>query len=97
MRFGPPNTFDDRTSRGFPAYHRADIGFSKLITLDRVGEKQTKTGLESIWLTLEIFNLLQRENTVSFVWIKDLQNRRFAIPNRLSARLLNLRVIVKFQ
>lgn len=97
MRFGPPNTFDDRTSRGFPAYHRADIGFSKLITLGTPGEARSKTGLESIWITLEIFNLLQRENTVSYVWIKDLQNNRYAIPNRLSARLINLRVIVKLE
>ncbi|MCB0853297.1 MAG: TonB-dependent receptor, partial [Bacteroidetes bacterium] len=97
MRFGPPRNFDFRTYYDFPAYHRADIGFSKLITLQGKSERQNKKGIESIWLTVEIYNLLQRENTVSYVWIKDLQNRSYAVPNHLSARLLNVRAIFKLR
>ncbi|MEZ4825623.1 MAG: TonB-dependent receptor [Bacteroidia bacterium] len=96
MRFGPPNNFALRTYYDFPAYHRVDIGFSKLISFISSGERKNRTGVESIWATIEIFNLLQRENTVSYVWIKDLQNRSFAVPNHLSARLLNARIIIKF-
>lgn len=96
MRFGPPNNFELRTFYDFPAYHRVDIGFSKLISFITEGERSHKNGVESIWATIEIFNLLQRENTVSYVWIKDLQNRSFAVPNHLSARLLNARIIIKF-
>lgn len=95
LRFGPPNTFEDRTAYTFPPYHRFDIGFSKLISI--LPSSYQKVGLESIWGTFEIFNLLQRENTVSYVWVKDLQNNSFAVPNYLSARLLNFRVIVKFK
>ncbi|MDP5172850.1 MAG: TonB-dependent receptor [Bacteroidia bacterium] len=95
MRYGPPQSFDLRTNFGFPPYHRLDIGFSKLITI--LPDPYKKIGIESIWGTLEIFNLLQRENTVSYVWVKDLQNNSFAVPNYLSARLLNLRIIVKFR
>lgn len=95
LRFGPPSTLEDRTVNTFPPYHRFDIGFSKLITILPKGYE--KTGVESIWATFEIFNLLQRENTVSYVWVKDLQNNSFAVPNYLSARLLNFRVIVKFR
>jgi hypothetical protein len=93
MRFGPPEDFRNRTSFGFPAYHRADLGFSKLITLSPGGSP----GLESIWITLEVFNLFQRQNTVSYVWIEDLQNNQYAVPNFLSARLLNARVIFRFR
>ncbi len=95
LRYGPPRTFEDRTAFSFPPYHRFDIGFSKLITIMPDGGK--KTGIESIWLTAEIFNLLQRENTVSYVWVKDLQNNSFAVPNYLSARLLNFRAIIKLR
>jgi len=91
MRFGPPRDFPLRTAFGFPAYHRADLGFSKLITLP------ASNGVESIWATVEIFNLFQRQNTVSYVWIKDLQNNQYAVPNLLSARLLNVRVIFRFK
>ncbi len=94
MRFGPPNDFTQRTVLGFPAYHRADLGFSKLITLPV--QQGRKLGVQSIWATLEIFNLFQRENTVSYVWVKDLQNIQYAVPNLLSARLLNVRVIFRF-
>lgn len=97
MRFGPPNNFDNRTAFGFPAYQRVDIGFSKLISFKGAAERQGKKGFESIWATFEIFNLFQRENTVSHLWVEDLQNRQYAVPNRLSARLFNVRVVAKFK
>ncbi len=97
MRFGPPGIFENRTVFGFPAYHRVDLGFSKLISFKGAAEKARKYGMESIWATIEIFNLLQRENTVSYTWIKDLDNNVFAVNNFLSARLLNARVIISFR
>lgn len=97
MRFGPPGIFENRTVFGFPAYHRVDLGFSKLISFKGAAQRQHKYGMESIWATLEIFNLLQRENTVSYTWIKDLDNNVFAVNNFLSARLVNARVIISFR
>ncbi|MEM6347655.1 MAG: TonB-dependent receptor [Bacteroidota bacterium] len=96
MRFGPPATFESRTAYDFPAYHRVDIGFSKEFRFNRPKDAPTY-GLESLWATIEFFNLLQRENTVSHVWIKDLQNNSFAVPNHLSARLINARIILKIR
>ncbi len=92
LRFGPPQVFDKRTEYGYPSYQRVDLGFSKVFNL-----KPKNKGIESIWATLEIFNLFQRANTVSYIWITDLENRQFAVPNNLSARLLNFRVIMKFK
>ena len=97
LRFGPPRVFDQRTAFDFPAYHRVDIGFSKLITFVGKDDRMGRKGIESIWATFEIFNLFQRENTVSHVWIRDLNNNQYAVPNFLSARLLNLRVIMRFR
>jgi len=96
MRFGPPRTFDRRTEFAFPAYHRVDIGFSKLITF-RGSAERIKHGIESIWATAEIYNLFQRQNTVSHIWIKDLQNNRYAVPNHLSDRLFNIRIVARFR
>jgi hypothetical protein len=97
IRFGPPTDFKNRTAFGFPAYHRVDLGFSKLITFQQRGDRMDKRGLESIWATVEIFNLFQRENTVAYTWIRDLFDRQFAVPNYLSSRLLNVRVVMRFR
>ncbi|MEM6802996.1 MAG: hypothetical protein AAF696_16445, partial [Bacteroidota bacterium] len=97
LRFGPPRDLGDRTAFDFPSYQRADIGFSKLISFRTRGETNVRRGVESLWATLEIFNLFQRQNTVSHYWIKDLQNNQFAVPNFLSARLLNFRLVMKFR
>jgi hypothetical protein len=96
MRFGPPRNFPLRTFFQFPPYHRVDIGFSKIIPL-RKRLFGSARGIESLWITAEIYNLLQRQNAVAFVWIKDLQNQRFAVPNYLSARLLNVRLVMRFK
>jgi hypothetical protein len=94
IRAGPPATFPLRTAFSMPSYQRVDIGFSKIFVING---SSADRGIESIWTTLEIFNAFQRANTVSYIWIKDLENRQFAVPNNLSARLLNFRVIVKFR
>ena len=96
LRFGPPGNFENRTSLTVPAYNRVDLGFSKMILFKSADERGGKPGIESLWLTAEVFNLFQRANTVSYIWIKDVYNTQFAVPNYLSARLFNFRVIMRF-
>jgi hypothetical protein len=97
LRFGPPRVLENRSVFGVPSYQRVDLGFSKLLLIKTKEEREDKkASLESIWISAEIFNLFQRSNTISYTWIKDVFNTQFAVPNFLSARLLNLRVIVRF-
>ena len=49
-----------------------------------------------MWLSLEVFNLLQTFNTVSYIWITDYDNRQWAVPNYLTPRLLNLKLTAEF-
>jgi hypothetical protein len=51
---------------------------------------------ESVWISAEILNLLGANNTISYLWITDVNNTQYAVPNTLSARYVNLRMIVKF-
>jgi hypothetical protein len=53
-------------------------------------------GFDSIWLSMEVYNLLAVNNTISYLWIKDVTDRQYAIPDYLSRRLLNIRLVVKF-
>lgn len=75
-----------------PPYRRVDIGFSKSV-IER--PDQDKRRIKSLWLSLEVFNLLQVNNTISYIWIKDISNNTYGVPNYLTGRRLNFRVFMK--
>lgn len=86
-----------------PSYRRVDIGFSK--TFSAGDNSRLMNGvlrhLETIRIGAEIFNLLDINNTVSYIWIRTVNNldnvsNRFAVPNYLTSRRLNFRVSVRF-
>jgi hypothetical protein len=94
----PPGLNRSMQKFTIPAYKRLDIGFSKDI-LD--AESLHKPALlakyfKSIIFYAEVFNLLNINNTVSYLWITDVNNYKYAIPNYLTSRQLNVRLITKF-
>ena len=72
-------------------------GFTSCLLLD--AEKNNRRShspfknFESIWASLEIFNLIDRPNTISYLLVKDFQNNLFTMPNRLTPRLVNLKIV----
>ncbi|MES2138993.1 MAG: carboxypeptidase-like regulatory domain-containing protein [Bacteroidota bacterium] len=96
--FGPPNSQRYKQTLKMPPYRRVDIGFSyQALREDRKVKTQSLARyLKSVWISLEVFNLLGTSNTVSYIWVEDVTNRQYAVPNFLTQRQLNLRMIVKF-
>ncbi|MEO1052195.1 MAG: TonB-dependent receptor [Bacteroidota bacterium] len=92
LPFGPPGDFDNRAVFNGDSFRRVDMGFSKVFDLNR-GRDATKT--RSLSINAEVLNLLGAANAVSYIWITDVNNQQFAIPNSLSARFLNLRLAVR--
>jgi len=98
LAFGPPSNERYKDTLRAPSYFRVDIGFSKML----IGESTTfkkknpLRHLKSVWISAEIFNLLGRLNTISYLWIKDVNNRQYAVPNELTRRLINVKLHVKF-
>lgn len=96
--FGAPNSQRYQQILRMPDYRRVDIGFSKQF----IGENSHfKEGspmkhIQSLWLSLEVFNLFQVYNTISYMWVKDVDNRQFAVPNYLTPRLLNVKLSMEF-
>jgi hypothetical protein len=88
----------NREKEGFtiPAYRRVDIGFSKVL-FDANSEKRPSwlKNANSMWASLEVFNLLQVDNTISYLLIKDFTNTVYGVPNYLTGRRINLRFILK--
>ncbi|MCY1526090.1 hypothetical protein D9M68_610940 [compost metagenome] len=82
-----------------PAYKRVDIGFSKDFLDDNTLKKPVFLNryFSSFIAYLEVFNLLDINNTVSYLWLKDVDNIQYAIPNYLTGRQINLKLILKFK
>ena len=98
LPLGPPDLNRYRDTLRIPPYRRVDIGFTKhFISQNR---PYTKEGwlknVNALSLSLEVFNLLGVNNTVSYLWIKDVTNRLYGVPNYLTNRLLNLRLQATF-
>jgi hypothetical protein len=96
--FGPPHSQRYKQTLRMPPYRRVDIGFSYQVLRENRTVKPKSPGryLKSVWMSLEVFNLLGTNNTVSYIWVEDVTNRQYAVPNYLTRRQLNLRMIIKF-
>ena len=93
--FGPPSSNPYGDTLRMALYKRVDLGASYLI----VGKRgKVKTGLaryfKSIWAGLEVFNLLQVNNVITYTWIQDVNGRKYAVPNYLTSREVNVKVII---
>lgn len=95
LPFGPPDNLPNRNVFKAPPYRRLDIGFSKVLSLEDRSSRLGKI-FRQVWMGLEILNVTGTENVISYNWIKDVNNTQFAIPNTLSARFLNLRIMLDF-
>ena len=80
-----------------PSYKRVDIGFSKIVKQGGIGSKSNYLKhFDSLVLSLEIFNLLGIRNTISYLWVTDVVQNQYAVPNYLTSRLLNVKIQAKF-
>ncbi len=98
LPFGPPNSPKYEHTYRMPPYRRVDIGFSKQLIggYSSFGPKNPLKYIKSAWVSLEVFNLFQIQNTISYIWVKDKSGREYAVPNYLTPRLINLRLAVNF-
>jgi hypothetical protein len=98
LPFGPPGHERWKQIFRMPPYRRVDIGFAyQIIKEDKpLPKKNPFHHVQGMFISVEIFNLLQIDNTVSYTWITDVTNRQYAVPNYLTRRTLNLKLQVKF-
>jgi hypothetical protein len=99
LPFGPPNNHERyKAVLRMPPYRRVDIGFSYLI---KDAKKEMKRNnvfghFKNIWIQAQIFNLLQINNTISYLWVEDFTGRQYAVPNYLTSRQLNVKMTFEF-
>ena len=99
LPFNIPGNLRYRNALTIDPYIRIDVGFSALLLDSEKGNRRSHSpfrNFENIWATLEVFNLIDRDNTISYTLIKDFSNTTYALPNRLTPRLLNLKLVARF-
>ncbi len=94
---GPPNSERYMDTFWMPPYRRIDIGFSKvLISAAKPVKRNFLSNINDMWLCLEIFNLLDINNTISYFWVSSNSGDQYAVPNYLTSRTINLKLTAKF-
>lgn len=99
LPYGPPdfNRYKDILRQ--KAYFRVDIGMSYDF-LYRAQEEERESfwtrNFEDAILSFEVFNLLGVRNVLSKQWIQDVEGKYYSIPNYLTARRFNLKLILRF-
>lgn len=95
LPFGPTHSGREKQTFRAPAYKRVDIGLSyKIFDYSKHTHVYGRTGFfKDIWMGVDALNLLGINNVNSYYWITDISNTQFAVPNYLTGRQLNLRLI----
>ena len=96
LPYNIPGSVKYRNALTIPPYIRVDIGFSALLLDTEKSNRRSHSpfrNFDNIWASLEVFNLIDRANTISYMLVKDFANNIFTIPNRLTPRLVNLKIV----
>lgn len=93
LPFGAPHRGLEGQNFRAPAYKRADIGMSYLAYKNN---HPTTYTLKNVWVGLDCLNLFGISNVNSYYWVTDVMNRQWAVPNYLTGRQINGKVIVEF-
>ena len=93
LPFGAPHRGLDTQSFRAPAYKRADIGMSYLAYSSQLSN--LRSPIKKVWLGIDCLNLFGISNVNSYYWVTDVTNRQWAVPNYLTGRQINGKIIVE--
>ena len=94
LPFSAPHKELETNSFRATAYRRADIGMSYQL-LDN-SRREKKTFLKNVTLGVDCLNLFGIDDVNSYYWVTDVTSQQYAVPNYLTGRQLNARVLLEF-
>ncbi len=74
------------------SYRRVDIGLSK----EFFKKEKPHKFFKQVWCNMEVFNLFDTNNTISYLWVEVASNQQYAVPNYLTGRRLNVKLSATF-
>ncbi len=86
------------TSSHYPAYRRVDIGFSKQLISEAssFSKGNPLRYVKNMFICVDVFNLLNISNTISYTWVKYIDNSYYGAPNYLTPRYVNVKLVMEF-
>ena len=98
LPFGPPHTGREKKVFRMPSYRRVDMGISYrlLNNEDRHANAGIGRAFKNVWLGIDVFNVLDISNVNSYYWVTDIANNQYAVPNYLTGRQINARLLFEF-
>ena len=94
---GAPVTRYGATSYRLPSYYRVDWGNTiQLSQFERLRSMRLFRWVKDVQVGVEVFNLFNFRNVISYLWVSDYDNNRYPVPNYLTARQLNFKVTILF-
>lgn len=101
LPYGPPGAERYKQVLRTSFYRRVDIGFVKDIINEETNKSKYKSTswihkISNMWVSLEVFNLLDIANVTNYTWVTDVTGRQYSVPSNLTARRLNLKFVMQF-
>lgn len=97
LPYGPPDFERYKDTLRMKSYFRVDIGMSYDFLYKKKEKKNfiTRNFTDAV-VSFEVFNLLGINNVLSKQWIQDVEGKYYSIPNYLTQRRFNLKLILRF-
>ena len=82
----------------YKAYRRVDIGFSKQLISEAssFSKNNPLRYVRNMFVSVDVFNLLNIPNTISYTWVKYIDNYYYGINNYLTPRYVNVKLVMEF-
>lgn len=96
LPFGAPHTGIENKAFRAPAYKRVDLGMNYRLLDNEDRHLRRFNGVKNIWLGLDCFNIFGFANVSGYYWVTDVTNHQYAVPNYLTGRQLNGRILIEF-
>ncbi|MGC6434470.1 MAG: TonB-dependent receptor plug domain-containing protein [Crocinitomicaceae bacterium] len=98
LPYGPPDNLHYKdTLRNASPYFRVDLGLSyNVFAKEKDNFKILRKNFTDAVFSLEVFNLLGINNILDKQWIQDVNGRFYSIPNYLTQRRFNFKLILKY-
>jgi len=98
---GTPVTFPYQTDRNsdfrLPTYFRVDWGNSvQLSRFKKLANTKFFRVVDDVMIGVDVFNLFNYHNVVSYLWVADYENIYYPVPNYLTARQFNVKLTITF-
>lgn len=96
LPYGPPDHSRYKDTLTMKSYFRVDMGMSYDILYRKPGKtRKFLKKMESAIISFEVFNLLGVNNVLSKQWIQDVSGKYYSIPNYLTQRRFNVKLVLQ--